>query len=201
MKTYLLLVALLISWNLPEKAFAIYDPSIGRWLSPDPIGEPHMLIIQNSEINPRNLGMGEMITGPNRFTYVGNNPINYTDPYGLDAKTVLLPFGYSFSYHVPGTDYFPGEDVHEAQHRKDWANKDTRFLPGWQLEQRAFAAQAKYLQQRIKEMEGKCSTDAEKKQLANYKDALSDAEAIANSDQAAKYYWNMEKSWWQKKAE
>ena len=155
-----------------------YDPGIGRWLQPDPIGEDG---------------------GLNLYGYVGNDPTNGIDPLGLDATTILLPFGNSFSFHVPGTPDFPGEDVHEAQHREDWASGHS--YSGWKLEQRAFAAQAKYLRKRIKKMKKKeCQTDADKKKLADFEDALRTAEAIANSDQAAKDYWNAGKRWWQKKA-
>jgi len=39
-----------------------YDPEIGRWLTPDPLG---------------------FVNGPNMYAYVDNNPINEIDPYGL----------------------------------------------------------------------------------------------------------------------
>ena len=39
-----------------------YDPEIGRWLTPDPLG---------------------FIDGPNKYLYVANNPLNLVDPYGL----------------------------------------------------------------------------------------------------------------------
>lgn len=42
-----------------------YDPTIGRWLSRDPMN--------NAEINQ----------GPNLYSYVGNSPVNRTDPLGL----------------------------------------------------------------------------------------------------------------------
>lgn len=38
-----------------------YDPRIGRWISPDPLG---------------------MIDGPNRYAYLANNPLGHVDPYG-----------------------------------------------------------------------------------------------------------------------
>ena len=39
-----------------------YDPHIGRWLTPDPLG---------------------FADGPNLYAYVNNNPLIYVDPYGL----------------------------------------------------------------------------------------------------------------------
>jgi RHS repeat-associated protein len=39
-----------------------YDPEIGRWLTPDPLG---------------------FIDGPNKYLYVADNPLNVVDPWGL----------------------------------------------------------------------------------------------------------------------
>ena len=46
-----------------------YDPAIGRFLQTDPLG---------------------YFDGPNLYTYVTNNPVNWFDPYGL-TKTCPLP--------------------------------------------------------------------------------------------------------------
>jgi len=51
--------------------FRYYNPSTGRWLSRDPIAERG---------------------GLNLYGMVGNNPINYFDPYGLDAYRNISDF-------------------------------------------------------------------------------------------------------------
>lgn len=48
-------------------ALAGYDPTLGRWLSRDPL--------ENAEVKE----------GANLYTYVANNPVNYVDPNGLKA--------------------------------------------------------------------------------------------------------------------
>jgi RHS repeat-associated protein len=47
--------------------FRAYDPNLGRWLSRDPL--------KNAEV----------IEGPNLYAYAANNPVNLTDPLGLDS--------------------------------------------------------------------------------------------------------------------
>ena len=47
-----------------------YDPRIGRYLTPDPIG---------------------FLGGINAYVYTFNNPINKTDPYGLDGGVISIP--------------------------------------------------------------------------------------------------------------
>ena len=44
-----------------------YDPSIGRWLNKDPI---------------------RFEGGLNFYSYVGNDPVNFVDPYGLDVQVI-----------------------------------------------------------------------------------------------------------------
>lgn len=50
--------------------YRAYDANIGRWVSRDPIGEKG---------------------GINLYTYVWNNPVNYIDPFGLEAAVPAIP--------------------------------------------------------------------------------------------------------------
>jgi RHS repeat-associated protein len=45
--------------------YRYYDPEIGRWITPDPLGN---------------------IDGPNLYAYAHNNPMKYVDFFGLSAK-------------------------------------------------------------------------------------------------------------------
>ena len=71
LKRFRILSASLLVLAATHSAFAHYEPSIGRWINRDPIGE---------------------WGGLNLFAYVGNNPIGEIDPYGLsqaDACRIL----------------------------------------------------------------------------------------------------------------
>ena len=46
--------------------YRAYNPEIGRWLSRDPM--------ENAELLPE---------GPNLYSYVGNDPVKWIDPFGL----------------------------------------------------------------------------------------------------------------------
>lgn len=52
-----------------------YDPQIGRWISPDPLGT---------------------LDGPNPYAYLHNNPLNYVDRFGLLSES---KHGYSYTYY------------------------------------------------------------------------------------------------------
>ena len=164
--------------------FRAYDTDNGRWLSRDPIEEE---------------------AGLNLYGYVGNNPVNLTDPYGLDARTIgpiTIPIPFT-------TEDWEKESqaAHEKQHRRDWLSG----YPGWKKEQRGFAAEIPVLKNQIKNTEdflnfkqkqyNECSTDYARKstqyyindlqkELRNLKNALQTAESIAGNDEAAMEYWN-----------
>ncbi|MEI6516751.1 MAG: RHS repeat-associated core domain-containing protein [bacterium] len=63
-----------------------YDPITGRWLSNDPIG---------------------ISGGLNQYVFCANNPVNFVDPFGLNANTISMsgPLGtadYEVNYYGPG---------------------------------------------------------------------------------------------------
>ena len=81
----------MISWH------RFYDPSIGRYITADPIG---------------------LAGGMNLYAYVGGNPINAVDPRGLEITVCLYPNAAASQGHVGlglpeywwGTSGFYGED-------------------------------------------------------------------------------------------
>ena len=66
--------------GLSVTMFRAYDPNLGRWLSRDPIAS----VLRTS--NP--LYDAEMLQGPNLYEYVGNSPVEWTDPLGLWQFTI-----------------------------------------------------------------------------------------------------------------
>jgi RHS repeat-associated protein len=53
----------------------MYTPHVGRWLSEDPAG---------------------YVDGPNQYLYVKNNPINMTDPSGLEGIEAWNPLTFTY---------------------------------------------------------------------------------------------------------
>jgi RHS repeat-associated protein len=66
--------------------FRVYDPSIGRWLTREPIGET-----------------GDPLA--NLYGYAAENPINEADPTGLCPGFCQLPNGQIVSYYDMGNGY------------------------------------------------------------------------------------------------
>ena len=76
---------------IAQSALAFYDPNIGRWINRDPIGE--------------NGGM-------NLYGFVGDNPINNVDRFGLDMWVIQFP-GIPGHEGVVGTDPDGGYWLHD----------------------------------------------------------------------------------------
>ena len=77
-----------------------YDPSAGRWLSPDPYGWGAVDLS-----NPQSLS---------RYAYVMNSPLSFIDPTGLDEQCTLVstgPNGYTTPCYV-GESKHPGNWVY-----------------------------------------------------------------------------------------
>jgi RHS repeat-associated protein len=68
-----------------------YDPKIGRFLQPDPLGMGMVILIrQYSPGSPisrflYHSSLGNPLAISNVYSYVGNNPINFVDPLGLKS--------------------------------------------------------------------------------------------------------------------
>jgi RHS repeat-associated protein len=75
------------SSELNDALWREYDPTQGRWMSPDPAG-----LAAVDLTNPQSL---------NRYAYVGNNPATAIDPSGMNLVTI--PF--------TGVGGFPGEGL------------------------------------------------------------------------------------------
>ena len=68
-----------------------YDPTIGRFITQDPMG---------------------MVDGPNPYTYVGNNPVNFIDPWGW-SKEKGIPWWQWWLYEMPLPGWYYGQPVSE----------------------------------------------------------------------------------------
>lgn len=90
--------ALFIALWATQTASAWYDPSTGRWLTRDPIGEPGFQTSQAAHVAAGvSASPGRWISrdpigelgGLNLYAYVGNNPLNNVNPSGLATDEAL----------------------------------------------------------------------------------------------------------------
>ena len=128
MKTTKSIIIVLFMLLTAQIASAYYCPSTGRWLSRDPAGEPGFENIRAAGIVPsvetslppgrwinrdsagEQQGRANFDSGPNLYDSVGNNPMNYLDPFGLAYGNPVSgpdgPVGPSDPY-APGGPYGP----------------------------------------------------------------------------------------------
>ncbi|MEH6519213.1 MAG: PKD domain-containing protein [Halioglobus sp.] len=73
-----------------------FDPYIGRWTSKDPIG---------------------LAGGINLYAYVGNDPLNYADPFGLEWNPLAAEYPASpkTTGEEPAKDYSPSDDSNDFE--------------------------------------------------------------------------------------
>ena len=80
-----------------------YRPDLARWLTPDPLG---------------------MVDGPNLYSYVRNNPVNFMDLFGLDAVVLndseavggLGHNGVAVGNDTTGWDYYSYDGRNQPRH-------------------------------------------------------------------------------------
>jgi RHS repeat-associated protein len=140
-----------------------FNSTLGRFAQPDPI---------------RYRG------GLNLYRYVENNPVNISDPSGLDSTTIgpiTIYWG-----NPPGTPQavIDAEKAHEAKHRADFWNGNIFTMPAWQLEQRGFAAEIPCLKNALK---NPSLSAGDRQQIES---ALNIAQAISTDESAARNYAN-----------
>ncbi len=147
-----------------------YDPVTARWLSNDPIG---------------------ISGGLNQYVFCSDNPVNFRDPLGLDGITIgpvpfVWPYDTTTGQRLTGGER-AGQWAHELQHARDYW--DPKIPYGPIMEQRAYAAEAAELRNRIARLKNKkCSTESEKEDLDAMNTALGVAESMTNADNARRYW-------------
>ena len=91
LKGGLVLAAML---TMTQAASAFYEANLGRWINRDPLGDNgsvvHFAAKFEPEVGPSThvlvtTGPFESWGGANLHGYVGNNPINFVDPFGLSS--------------------------------------------------------------------------------------------------------------------
>jgi len=116
-----------------QLASAFYDPSLGRWLNRDPLGEPGAAL--------RHWVNSDRDTGYNLYAYVGNRPMGAIDAFGLayvnsgvkicddDDIHAWLEFPGGSAGFYPGDSIWhgPGKIVNPDPHANDPKKKCRDF--------------------------------------------------------------------------
>ncbi len=70
--------------------FRFYEPNFQRWVNRDPLGEDGSEVTRNSISHQKHhsrRGIVEIPQDLNLYVFVGNNPLRYIDPHGLEWLT------------------------------------------------------------------------------------------------------------------
>jgi len=82
-------IALFILFATVQFASAFYDPSVGRWLNRDPMGDE----FTNTGLGRLGVPMVdikiELIEHPNLYAFTRNSAVNISDPFGLWCVTLM----------------------------------------------------------------------------------------------------------------
>ncbi len=89
----LIVTAVLFSMT---SAKAFYDPSIGRWVNRDPLGEGR----GSSAMMENVIGPFELFNGGNLYHFVYNDPVTQVDVWGLDVWVVQQNGGFGHQWAV-----------------------------------------------------------------------------------------------------
>ncbi len=84
----------------------MYDPTIGRWISEDPIG------FEGGD--------------PNLYRYVGNSPTNFTDPDGLESRPLTQDEQAFLTQVIEGVFIPPEDNPLVVKERRDKAVNELR---------------------------------------------------------------------------
>lgn len=86
-------LAIFLFLSVAQIASAFYDPSLGRWLNRDPIGDigfrslpvggQTLVDTTANELTERLWELLKESSGPSSYSFVGNEPIHHIDPLGL----------------------------------------------------------------------------------------------------------------------
>jgi hypothetical protein len=99
--------ALFVALWTAQTAMAWYDPSTGRWLNRDPIGEPGFQVMQRAGSSITSASTGRWIhrdgtarLGANQYLFNLNDPCDFVDPEGLTVWVCSRKTDWGIGNHV-----------------------------------------------------------------------------------------------------